>query len=43
MEQSVQHPPFNPQKTDEMEVLIVNPVIVEIASRLGSFDMDEVH
>jgi len=39
MEQSLSHPTYNPHDTDRMEELIVNPVVLELASRRGNIDM----
>ncbi|HXG21429.1 MAG TPA: hypothetical protein VNN62_20440 [Methylomirabilota bacterium] len=40
MEQSPQHPTYNPHETDRMEELIVNPIVLEIARRRGNIDMN---
>ncbi len=42
MAQSPQHPTYNPHETDRMEELIVNPIVLEIARRRGSIDMNGV-
>ena len=42
MEQSPQHPTYNPHETDRIEELIVNPVVLEITSRRGNLDMNGV-
>jgi hypothetical protein len=42
MEQSSAHPTYNPHETDRMEELMVNPVILELASRRGNIDMDGI-
>jgi hypothetical protein len=42
MEQSPSHPSYNPQETDRMEELIVNPVVLELAARRGNLDMDGI-
>ena len=42
MEQSPQHPTYNPHETDRMEELIVNPVVLDIARRRGNIDMDGI-
>jgi len=39
MEQSPQHPTYNPHETDRMEELIVNPIVLEIARRRVSSDI----
>jgi hypothetical protein len=36
------HTTFNPSDTDRMEELVVNPVILEAASRRGNLDLDGV-
>jgi hypothetical protein len=36
------HATFNPSDTDRMEELVVNPVILEAASRRGNLDLDGV-
>lgn len=40
MEQSPQHPTYNPHETDRMEELIVNPIVLEITKRRGNIDMN---
>ena len=42
MEQSPSHPSFNPNETDRMEELIVNPIVLELAARRGNLDMDGI-
>ena len=42
MEQSSSHPSYNPNETDRMEELIVNPVVLELAARRGNLDMDGI-
>lgn len=42
MEQSPQHPTFNPHETDRMEELIVNPTVLEITRRRGNIDMNGI-
>ena len=42
MEQSPSHPSYNPNETDQMEELIVNPVVLELAARRGNLDMDGI-
>ncbi len=42
MGQSPQHPTYNPLETDRMEELIVNPIVLEIARRRGSIDMNGI-
>ncbi len=39
MEQSPQHPTYNPHETDRLEELIVNPIVLEITRRRGNLDM----
>jgi len=42
MEQSPSHPSYNPNETDRMEELIVNPIVLELAARRGNLDMDGI-
>jgi hypothetical protein len=42
MEQSPQHPTFNPHETDRIEELVVNPTVLEITKRRGNIDMDGI-
>jgi len=42
MEQSQSHPSYNPNETDRMEELIVNPIVLELAARRGNLDMDGI-
>ena len=42
MEQSPSHPTYNPQETDRMEELIVNPIVLEMAARRGNIDMEGI-
>ncbi len=42
MEQNPRWPSYNPQDTDRMEELIVNPVVLELAKRRGDLDMDGI-
>ncbi|MFY9552331.1 MAG: hypothetical protein WAU32_14380 [Thermoanaerobaculia bacterium] len=42
MEQRAEWPSFNPQETDRMEELIVNPVVLEATKRRGDIDLDGV-
>jgi hypothetical protein len=42
MEQSPAHPTYNPHETDQLEELIVNPIVLEIAARRGNLDMDGI-
>ena len=42
MEQSGQHPTYNPQETDRIEELIVNPIVLEITARRGNIDMNGI-
>jgi hypothetical protein len=42
MEQSAQHPTYNPHETDRMEELIVNPTVLEITKRRGNIDMNGI-
>lgn len=42
MEQSPQHPTYNPPESDRIEELIVNPVVLEITKRRGNIDMDGI-
>ena len=42
MEQNPSHPSYNSLETDRMEELIVNPIVLELASRRGSIDMNGV-
>lgn len=42
MEQSPSHPTYNPQETDRMEELIVNPIMLELAARRGNIDMEGI-
>jgi hypothetical protein len=42
MEQSAQHPTYNPHETDHLEELIVNPIVLEITTRRGNLDMNGV-
>jgi hypothetical protein len=39
MEQSPQHPTYNPHETDRIEELIVNPIVIDITRRRGNLDM----
>ncbi len=39
MEQSPQHPSYNPHETDRLEELIVNPIVIDITRRRGNLDM----
>src|ERR1700681_1149609 len=40
MAQSSSHPSNNPNETDRMEELIVNPIVLELVARRGNLDMD---
>ncbi len=42
MEQSPQHPTYNPHETDRMEEFIVNPIVLEITRRRGNIDMNGI-
>ena len=42
MEQSPQHPTYNPHETDRIEELIVNPIVLEITRRRGNLDMNGI-
>ncbi len=42
MEQSPQHPTYNPHETDQIEELIVNPIVLEITRRRGNIDMNGI-
>jgi hypothetical protein len=42
MEQRAEWSSLNPSESDRMEELVVNPVILEAASRRGSLDLDGV-
>jgi hypothetical protein len=42
MEQSPRHPSFNPDDTDRMEELLVNPIVLELTSRRGNLDLGGV-
>jgi hypothetical protein len=42
MEQSPLWPSYNPPRTDEMEELIVNPVVLELARRRGDLDLQGI-
>lgn len=42
MEQSPRHVSHNPQDTDLMEELVVNPIVLEITSRRGNLDLGGV-
>ena len=42
MEQSSSHPSYNPNETDRMEELIVNPIVLELVARRGNLDMDGI-
>jgi hypothetical protein len=42
MEQNPSHPSYNSSETDRMEELIVNPIVLELASRRGNIDMNGV-
>jgi hypothetical protein len=42
MEQSPHWPSHNPAETDRMEELIVNPAILELATRRGVLDLDGI-
>ncbi len=42
MEQSPQHPTYNPLETDRIEELVVNPTVLEITKRRGNIDMDGI-
>jgi hypothetical protein len=39
MKQNPKRPSLNPTETDQMEELIVNPIILEAAKRRGNIDM----
>ena len=40
MEQSPTWPSYNPDDTDRMEELIVNPAVIELTRRRGNLDLD---
>jgi hypothetical protein len=42
MEQNPRWPSYNPANTDEMEELIVNPVVLELARRRGDLDLEGI-
>jgi hypothetical protein len=42
MAQSPLHPSYNSCETDTIEELIVNPVVLELASRRGNLDMEGI-
>ncbi|HVT59599.1 MAG TPA: hypothetical protein VHR45_14500 [Thermoanaerobaculia bacterium] len=42
MEQNPRWPSYNPATTDEMEELIVNPVVLELARRRGDLDLEGI-
>jgi hypothetical protein len=42
MEQSPQHPTYNPHESDRIEELIVNPIVLEITRRRGNIDMNGI-
>ncbi|MBI4236912.1 MAG: hypothetical protein HY696_00665 [Deltaproteobacteria bacterium] len=42
MAQNSRFPSHNPQETDRMEELMVNPVILEMARRRGELDLDGI-
>ena len=42
MEQSPNYPSNNPDDTDRMEELLVNPTILELARRRGELDLDGI-
>lgn len=42
MEQNPKWPSHNPEETDRMEELIVNPTILELTRRRGDLDLDGI-
>ena len=42
MAQSPLHPSYNSCETDRIEELIVNPVVLELATRRGNLDMEGI-
>ncbi len=42
MEQSLQHPTYNPHESDRIEELIVNPIVLEVTRRRGNIDMNGI-
>ena len=42
MEQSSRWPSHNPSETDRMEELVVNPAILELATRRGVIDLEGI-